>query len=409
MNNDSAHVDPPVAASFSALAADVLKRLQSAIADLLFGAGLDGARPAEIGRQLRLDKTLAWKISRFSRETNPLGAARHIPGVAGVKILLEAAETFGAPADRIEAVRRADAEFRRFVEERAGDPRTFEAMLTGSRRDTQSELEQRRLYYQSGAAVWGVRASAQFLMLALCPSERDSAMLDVVQTSGFIRLERLRPSTPWIVRRLSTTTDRGGPIPFVREPLDPSGVTAPGALPMLREFCEGPLAGIRQFQGADGITYDEILPGPLGPSGAVTLVTGEVYRAAVPSARSEDNRVGTYKLAVRTPARFVLFDVLVHEELAHFGPMMVSVAGLLEGRPPESVAEPRRAHASEPAPAKGLGLPPVLKTSRLPAYEAIACSALERAGRRVESFRGYRAAMEYPAAPSEICMTCDIK
>ena len=395
--------------AFSSSAAGVLRRTQLAIAELLFGAGLEGARSTAVGRELGLDKTLAWKVSRFAREADPLRAARHMPGVGGVKILLEAAGAFGVSRDRIEAVRQADADFRSFVEEQAGDLRTFEAILSGSGRDAAAEFEQRRTYYQSGAAIWGVRASAQFLMLALCPSGLGDGMLDVVQTGGFDRLERLKPDTPWIVRRLLTTTDDGGRrLTFVREPLDPAGITSPKAIPLLREYCSDPLPGIRQFEGSDGVVYDEVLPGPLGPGGAVTVVTGEVYRGAVPSARSDENRVGRYKLTVRTPVKHVLLDVLVHKELTHFGPMSMSVKGLLEGRPPAATQERGQLGAGNASPAKRLGTPPVLKTSRMSTYESVARRALALAGYTPADFCGYRAAMDYPTAPGEIILTCDI-
>jgi hypothetical protein len=394
---------------FTTSAAGILRQAQTAIAELLFGAGLEGARSTDIGRALGLDKNLAWKVSRFAREADPLSAARHMPGVGGMKILLEAAAASGAPAERIESVRRADAEFRQFVEERAGDLRTFEAMVTGSRRDAKAEFEQRRTYYQSGAAIWGVRASAQFLMLALCPSKHAGGMLDVVQASGFVRLERLRPETPWIVRRLRTTTDDGHQqLSFERVPLDPEGVTARGALPLLREFCSDPPPQIRQYIGSDGITYDELSPGLVGPGGAVTVITGEFYRAALPSVRSADNRCGCYKLVVRTPVEHVLLDVLVHKELTHFGPMTITTEGLLEGRPPATDPAQRHIWADGAEPAKRLGSGPVLKTARLPIYESVARRALALAGQNADDFIGYRAALDYPAAPSEIMLSCEI-
>ncbi len=397
-----------VPTAFTSTAAGVLRQAQVAITELLFGVGFENARPTDIGRELGLDKTLAWKVSRFISDTDPLRAARHMPGPSGIKILLQAAEALGAPQDRIDAVSNADAEFRRFVEERAGDLRTFEAMLTGSGNDAKAELEQRRKFFQAGAAVWGVRASAQFLMLALCPAEQEEGMLDVVQTSGFVCLERLKPGTPWIVRRLTTTDDGGRRLSYARVPLDQGGVTGPGALPLLREFCSDPPPQIRQFEGRDGVMYDEIEPGQLGPVGAVTVVTGELYRAAVSSVRSDDNHTGRYKLSIRTPVQRVLFDVLLHKSLTHFSPMSMSFEPMLEGRPRESDRQADDAKSVDALPAKHLGTPPVLKTSRLTMYESIARRALALGGYTLDDFRGYRADMQYPAAPSEVILSCDI-
>ncbi|MCG8404947.1 MAG: hypothetical protein MI923_07105 [Phycisphaerales bacterium] len=401
----------PSDSSFSAVAADILGEYQAAIRDLLFGVGLEGMRPIDIGRELGVDKTLAWRVSRFAGGDDPLVAARHMPGPGGVRNLLEAAANRGVSEERITSVREADAKFREFVQSRAGDLRTFEAILAGTAYDTKAEFEQRRSYFQFGAAIWGVRASAQFGMFALCPSDREDGFLDVVQISGFVELERLKPDTPWIVRRLTTTTDDGGKqYSFSREPLDPKGVTGPGALPLLREFCSDPLPTIQQFLGPDGITYDEIEPGALGLNGAVTVITGEHFRAAIPSIRSEENRVGCYKIAIRTPVKLAHFDMLIHKDITNFGHMAMGINGLLEGRP-NAATNPARLQQldHELTPAKHLGSPPVLKNPRLTIYESTATRALALAGYNAKDFRGYRAEIEYPAAPTEIVLACELQ
>ena len=56
------------APGFGEAASACLRDAQAALTDLLDDAGLAGARPTEIGRALGVDKTLAWKISRFVEE-----------------------------------------------------------------------------------------------------------------------------------------------------------------------------------------------------------------------------------------------------------------------------------------------------------------------------------------------------
>src|SRR5690606_4321322 len=128
--------------------------------------------------------------------------------------------------------READRVLRAFVEQHAGDRRSFETMLASGGRDERIEAEERRAYYRAGSAVWGVRARVQFLMLALRPSEKTDGMLDAVQISGLIDFERLRPDVPWIIRRLRAASDTGKGLSFEREPLDPEGKTGP-TVPLL--------------------------------------------------------------------------------------------------------------------------------------------------------------------------------
>lgn len=404
METELAEPGPP---PFADAAAARLREAQASMTDLLAGAGLGGARPTDVGRRLGLDKTLAWKVARFVREADPVEAARHMPGPGGVEIVLKAAGAHGVPAPRIDAVRDADLRLREFVSRHAGDRRSFEAMLAAGAPDEKLVLEERRAFYRAGSAIWGVRARVQFLLLALRPSARDDGMLDGVQLGGLVDFERLRPDVPWIVRRLrASATDRGPmTLPMQREPLDPAGAED-GGLALVPEFCSRPLPQLRQFEGANGWIYNEIAPGPVGRRGAVTCVTGEIYRSALPFRHAEGNTQGRYILTVRTPVECVLFDLFLHRSLTHFGRASASVRGLIEDRPQHAG---EAATLSGPQEAQRLGAPPVTQTTRLAHYPDMVAGALRRAGwGPLDDFVGYRLELEYPAAPCELVMTCPI-
>ncbi len=401
----------PDRAAFAETAAARLREAQAAMTDLLAGVGLSGARAIDFGRRLGLDKTLAWRIARFIEGTDPVEAARHLPGAAGVEIVIKAAAAQGAAAARIDAVREADQRLREFVGRHAGDRRSFEAMLSGAVPDERILLEERRAHYRAGSAIWGVRARVQVLMLALRPSPTDDGMLDLVQLGGLVELERLRPDVPWIVRRLraSARDDSKTLIRMQREPLDAGGGDdSAAASSLVAEYCSQPLPSMRRFEGDNGWLYDEIAPGPVGRRSAVTCIMGEIYRAALPARRGPDNTVGRYTLTVRTPVECVLFDLLVHRSLSHFGPARLSVAGLIEDRP-RGAPEVAGGLLLPPTDAQRLGTPPVVQTPRLAAYPAMVAGALRRAGwGGAEEFVGYRAEMEYPPAPCDLVMECGI-
>jgi hypothetical protein len=384
-----------------------LREAQAALTDLLAGAGLADAKPTELSRRLGVDKTLAWKVARFIEGADTSEAVRHLPGPAGIEIVLRAAAAHGVAAERVEGVREADRRLRAFVGRHAGDRRSFEAMVAPGASDERLILEQRRSYCRAGAAVWGVRARVQFLFLALRPSETDDGLLDAVHLGGLVDFERLRPDVPWIVRRLraSATDDIRKTIQMRREPLDPEAAAAHGS-PIVPEYCSRPPPALRQFEAVNGWRYDELAPGPVGREGAVTCVTGEVYRSALPYRYAPDNTVGRYTLTVRTPVEFVLFDVYLHRSLTHFGPARASVSGLLEDRPPGAGAA---APLVGPHDALRLGAPPIAQTARLGGYPGMVSGALARAGwGSAEGFVGYRMEREYPTAPCNLEMTCAI-
>jgi hypothetical protein len=403
-------VVPQTPGAFVRAASACVREVQAAMTDLLDDAGLAGAKPTHIGRALKLDKTLAWKIARFIEDPDPDSAARHMPGSAGVEIVLKAAAKHGVTKPRVDAVRLADERLREFMRKHAGDRRSFEAMLAKGGRDDKIESEERKSLFKSGSAIWGVRAKAQMLMLALRPSSTDPERIDVLQLGGMFEFERLRADVPWIIRRLTNRTDQGSSsLEFAREPLDPNGSTG-GGVPLVREFCAGEIPEIRQFESAEGVVYDELAPSVVGRHGAVTFVSGEIYRGAIPLARSEDNTEGRYKLTVRTPVESVMFDLLIHRDLAHFGAPVMRTFGLIEDRPSAGGASRERAALYDPEDAIGLGDPPRLQTPRLAGYAGMIDRAFEMGGwGDVSEFRAYRAEMSYPPIPCEVMLTSELR
>ena len=401
--------DPTPTKTFSNEAVICVRRAQAAVSELLSGAGLGGARPTEVGRYLGVDKTLAWKMSRFSESTDLVKAVKHIPGTGGIEIMLKAAEAKGVAADRIAAVRTADKAFRDFVQQRAGDRRSFEAMLAAGGRDERVELEERKSFYQSASAIWGVRAKVQMLTLCLRPSVEHKDRVDVMQIGGFLDFERLRADVPWIIRRLWTsdteaTTDNN----FKRSPLCPEASSG-DSLPVVPEFCTQPLPEINQFKGNNGVIYDEIAPGPVGKHGAVTCIAGELYSGALPRRWSPDNTFGRYELVLRTPVEWVMFDIYLHNDLVNFGDFHYSVFGLLEDRPGMGAGKSHDRPVFGPEPALRLGEPPITQSSRFGEYSLLLSHAFERAGwGELSDFRGYRSELEYPATPWCLTMKCDI-
>lgn len=385
-----------------------LRAVQAALTDLLATAGLGGARPTEVSRSLGLDKTLAWKIARFVEDPDARSAAKHMPGSGGVEIVVQAAADRGVGERWLAAVRNADSELREFVRQHAGDRRSFEAMLAAGERDERLEFEERRSFFRAGAAIWGVRARVQMLTLVLRPSETEDGMLDVLQLSGLIGFERLRPDVPWTIRRLRIYDDAGRPLkPVAREPIEPEAVVE--GVPLFTPLCTEPAPEVRRFEGANGWLYNEIAPGPVGRRGEVSCVTGEVYRAALPFRRGPDNESARYALTVRTPVETVLFDLLLHEDLAHFSDPELRLFASIEDRPavvssggaPGPMYDPRAAHQ--------LGSPPVLQTPRIAGYSdrvAEAVSAASFGG--LGSYRGFRAEVDYPAPPCELKLICSI-
>jgi len=398
--------------NFSQNAVICVRHTQAAFADLLMHAGLGGARPTTVGRVLGLDKTLAWKVSRFSETADPLKAVKHIPGASGVEIVLKAAKANGIHEDQITAVREANQAFQTFVRQVAGDRRSFEAMLAAGGQSEKIDLEERRAFYRSGSVIWGVRAKVQFLTLCLKPSPTNPDRIDVLQLSGFYDFARLRSNVPWIIRRLwvSESNDKNGS-EFRREPLY---TQEPGcnALPMIPEFCSTPIPKINQFTDSNGVLYDEIAPGPVGNPGALTCVSGELYHSAFPMHWSPENTFGRYELMLTTPVEAVVFDVYLHSSLRQFGDFEQTMFGLLEDRP--GLGRGKSHNSPMFAPEASLKLnhpssPTITQCSKIRDYSRLINSSLKQADwGSIDEFRGYRSEIDFPPTPVCLTMQCPI-
>lgn len=384
------------------MASERLQDAQAAMRALLDGVGLRNAKAADVGRALGLDKSLAWKVTRFIRDEDPSRAARHMPGSGGVDIVIKAAGACGVGDDRIEAMREADRALREFVEQHAGDRRSFEAMFAGGGRTGGLEMDVRRELVRAASAAWGVRARTQFLTLALRPSASAPGMIDFVKVGGFVDLERLRVDVPWIISRLTMNDDSGRSAHQVnREALEPG--TGDGMALMTRH-CSHPVPTMRRF-AERGVVYDELAPGSVGRRGAITVVMGERYIGAASHVRAPGNEWAVYPLTVRTPVEGLQFDLLLHPDLAHFGPARIAKRGLLEDRPRPAgglMTLDTEAAASVRQGADAGSL-------RVPRYGELISEAFERAGwGNHEGYRVFRTDLDYPLVPSEITLMCEI-
>src|SRR5262245_61209950 len=72
------------------------QELRGSLTELLGGVGLDPRRAQLLSKRLRVDKSLAWKISNIVKSDDPGAAVRHLPGTAAFEIFLSAARGAGA-------------------------------------------------------------------------------------------------------------------------------------------------------------------------------------------------------------------------------------------------------------------------------------------------------------------------
>lgn len=150
--------------SFPAHAERTIRTLRQAVGEI--ARALPGARirrPNDLANVLGIDPKLAWRVSRVIQCTDPFGAALHVPGRAGMRILIDAAARHGAPPDVLNAAEQAYDQFSELVHVHGGDRRTFDMLISGYVKQDRrrGELHHRKLMFQGMSYVWGVQVRVQ--------------------------------------------------------------------------------------------------------------------------------------------------------------------------------------------------------------------------------------------------------
>jgi len=394
-----------------------LARLQTALRAALSGvSSLAGSRPVDIVAALDIDLKLAWKLARIAQSGDPFAVVRHLPGIAGWRIALEAAHRSGASKASLDAAMSA---FQRAISSGtawAGDRKAFDIMAAGlaAGSDLRIDVEHRRQLYHGGSYVWGVRAQLAFRADILGPA-KNRRMLDCATIRGFAGVERMRADTAWLVEAPFVVDDRGTKPATTRiEPLSPSAPAGRGVAQLgphfLPEFCSDPLPGFRPTPGTTLPRTLELADNEVGTEGRFTLFHGSVLRHVQPARRSARHH-GIFQLyKQRTPAERAVFDLAVHRSvIASDAQAEAILYSDLNVRPSNFVHLAKdRIPAGIAVENLGLGLRRA-RLDALPRHAEILALGFERLGWDPSEFHLFRVDAPYPPVPSTLALELPLK
>lgn len=390
---------------FAAEVRVVSHRVRSAFANLASATKVDASKPRVLARDLGVDKTLAWKVSRIVTDPNPLAAITLVPGRSAQRILLDSFGRAGAGEELVERARLALETFEQMVKTHADDRETFEMMLSSVTEAGQAERDeaQRRLAFLGNSASWGVQAKARFCTYIACPTS-DPDFCTTAVVGGLVNFRRLRYNIPWTLATTMWSDDEGKPMaepPVV--PLDPD-IPSMDTIPLLREFCSSGLPPIRRTRRADGVAQYQIVDGEVGNTGVFTCVTGWKYQR-MPKWRSEHDHVSEYAVGVTTPSELLQLDLLMHR--ASWPPVTpeLHVFSLLPGESPHPIPGRQRPelHVCESVAPLADGLLD-LDVYDIPDYGRMIESVLARMGHSRSEFVGYRVRLKHPLLSTHVSL-----
>lgn len=378
--------------------------IRGAMTQLLSSVEADPSKPQDISREFKINKNLAWKVSRMILVPEPQQMIPNIPGRTGIETVLSAFEVKGAPESVLNAARDAFEEFDEVVRVHLGDRSTLELAITSGTPEKVSPEHlhaTRKMAYQGNSAIWGIQARLRLASFFIAPNPNDDSMVDTASVGGLIDVRRLRSNVGIpLFSRFSYNDDgtlRDGPRP---EPImsndDPSD-----ELMLMPRFSSVPTPSFQTAQNG-GVTRYMLKPGPIGNRGLQSWVFGESVRAFASKYRDEQNEFGEHALPISVPTEWVLCDLQVHKDFSFAFNPRVYAQGVFGGDPTRaSESELTQLPISETVQSIG-AYPPVVATPMLADYPEIVACVYERMGWNGADFQGYRFVMKYPPLHTNI-------
>jgi hypothetical protein len=204
--------------------------------------------------------------------------------------------------------------------------------------------------------------------------------------------------------------DSARPGPITVEPLwTPGRARDDRVLPVIPEFCTIPAQQLRPVRVGDGHTRVDLPPGPVGETGAITCITGQVFRGVGCRTRRTDDPGADFAARVNKPCESLVHDLIVHRDL--FGPIepLARVFSELFGPVIEQASLRQREQLPMTVTVRQLGRgPDAAATADVPRYPELLRRVFERLGWEAGAFDIYRARMRYPVVPSSVVLSFDL-
>ncbi len=404
-------------------AAAVLASVRAAFARVVDALPVRVARPVDLSEALGLHRKLGWQIWRILDAENPYEASQYLPGENAIRSFLHAAARRGVPHPLIQEAERAAAGIDTLVDTHAGDRASLDMML-GSLAGTARQAEElrRRDAFRGNSFIWGIQARTRLFTSIVAPGKGDT--LDVAVLDGLIDLRRNRAEAACVLSETWVRDSASRPgAPIEMEPLWPGGGAEgspfaknaieggadPALPPVVPEFSTCPPEMMLPIRVGEGHVRVELERGPVGETGAITCITGQVFRNVGCRWRRENDATSDFAARVNKPSEVLVHDLIVRRDL--FGPIEPSARVFSELSGPvveqESLRQLEQLPMSVTVKQLGRG-PDMASTADVPRYSELLRRAFERLGWDGADFDVYRARMRYPVVPSSVVLTFDL-
>jgi len=381
----------------------VARELAAAFKDLIEAVPGRPHRPQLLAQTLKIDKSICHRLLTAICKGDPVAAAHVIPGPEPLRRITRAAREHSIAPSVAERAERAVQEFERLIREEGGDRAGLDALIStwlpSARRRFESAAKQS--LYRGARQLKGLAADVSIGTHLIHPSA-DPRRCDGANIVGYLGLRRIRPEATFKVGVTCAVTNAPGSrvLTLRRTPIE-----HPRDL-LMQRFCSQPAPELIVYYkpGSGEWVYEMEWHNAVGPNSARNVIMCDVLLGAMRRYREPDDdrpRVGvTDPIAV--PTRTFVFDLLLH-------------ADAYPGRDPQlrTIEGGARGPADPNDPTGDLDVLPIVehvefmgwgverfRAEEIPDYVELLSTVCEQLGWDPQSFRGYRARVEYPVFQS---------
>lgn len=406
-----ATTQPRVQDDFEEALDHAFQRVRGALTEMIGSVDADITRPQDISRRFKINKNLAWKLSKLITISDPHAVLTNLPGSTGMNTILDAFESNGAPSTTVQSARDRLVEFDEMVETHVGDRSTLQLVLASNapaRVPTENLHNTRKMGYQCNSSIWGIQARVRMASFFLAPNPDNASMLDTASMGGLIDVRRLRAqaSVP-LMTRFAYNDDGSAMRPPEVEPIELG--SDEDQLMLMKEFCSQPVPKFTKIRSGNTVRW-QLAPGPVGNTGLNTWVYGECIRNFAPIYRDPQNTFGEHLAPLNTPCEWALCDILIHKDLRFArDPRAILLSQI--GIGPEPVGEDDTIDDILPMAEEieAIGhCPPVVATPLIPGYSKMVERVYQRMSWDASDFHGYRIVMKYPPMPTALMIRHDL-
>ena len=381
----------------------VMRTLTTSLRSVLDSLPERPHRPQELAATLTLNKTLSSRLGRAIRSADPLASAHFMPGPEGLRIVLSAAAKRGVSRAVIAEAEEAVSAFDQLIHRDVGDSAALEAFISDTLPSARQKFEMynKQAMFKAAGNLKGVTVDV-FLRTYLIHPGADPARHDYAMILGLLGLRRLRPRA---VVQVSNEHMTGDERRDTRLTLDDQPAEDIDGL-LLERYCSPTLSDLMVRHTGPSMQY--VLAGEqLGPDSAVDMVIGEVNRAFFKRYQyTERPRRSAATAEVEQPAKTLIFDVLLHEDVwPGCVPELCMYDMIVRG--PADPNDPGRAidRLDLDESTRYLGEDATrFRTSEVPFYVDMLRHVCDKLGWDCRKFRGHRCRIRYPFYGSQICM-----